>query len=136
MRATFQEEKARAKQRAIEDGESKQPENLSRFGQAFIATLLFDPSMSALPIMETQKSQSVGLLTHIPCRVSGPIVSKLRYDAGNRTKYDFRDRGPPKPEVRAVVEKVPSVAATLELFDVDAGGWNVSCLDQEFVVLP
>ena len=32
--------------------------------QAFIATLLFDPSMSALPIIETQKSQSVGLFTH------------------------------------------------------------------------
>ena len=31
--------------------------------QAFIATLLFDPSMSALPIIETQKSQSVGLFT-------------------------------------------------------------------------
>ena len=30
-------------------------------GQTFIATLLFDPSMSALPIIETQKSQSVGL---------------------------------------------------------------------------
>ena len=29
--------------------------------QAFVATLLFDPSMSALPIIETQKSQSVGL---------------------------------------------------------------------------
>ena len=31
--------------------------------QAFIATLLFDPSMSALPIIEMQKCQSVGLLT-------------------------------------------------------------------------
>ena len=31
--------------------------------QAPIATLLFDPSMSALPIIETQKSQSVGLFT-------------------------------------------------------------------------
>ena len=28
--------------------------------QAFIATLLFDHSMSALPIVEMQKSQSVG----------------------------------------------------------------------------
>ena len=28
------------------------------------ATLLFDPSMSALPIIEMQKSQSVGLFTH------------------------------------------------------------------------
>ena len=34
-----------------------------RYRQAFIATLLFDPSMSALPITETQKSQSVGLCT-------------------------------------------------------------------------
>ena len=32
-------------------------------GQAFIATSLFDPSMSALPIIVTQKSQSVGLFT-------------------------------------------------------------------------
>ena len=31
--------------------------------QAFIATLLFDPSMSALPIIEKQNSQSVGLFT-------------------------------------------------------------------------
>ena len=31
--------------------------------QVFIATLLVDPSMSALPIIETQKSQSVGLFT-------------------------------------------------------------------------
>ena len=31
--------------------------------QALIATLLFDPSMSALPIIETLKSQSVGLFT-------------------------------------------------------------------------
>ena len=34
------------------------------FGKhAFTRTLLFDPSMSALPIIETQKSQSVGFLT-------------------------------------------------------------------------
>ena len=32
--------------------------------QAFIATLLFDPSMSALPIIPMQKSVSVGLFTH------------------------------------------------------------------------
>ena len=32
-----------------------------RVFHAFIATLLFDSSMSALPIIETQKSQSVGL---------------------------------------------------------------------------
>ena len=32
--------------------------------QAFIATLLFDPSMSALPIIVKQNSQSVGLFTH------------------------------------------------------------------------
>jgi len=32
-------------------------------GQALIATSLFDPSMSALPIIATQKSQSVGLFT-------------------------------------------------------------------------
>ena len=31
--------------------------------QAFTATLLFDPSMSALPIFVIQKSQSVGLFT-------------------------------------------------------------------------
>ena len=30
--------------------------------QAFIATLLFDPSMSALPIIPKQNSVSVGLL--------------------------------------------------------------------------
>ena len=32
--------------------------------QAFIATLLFDPSMSALPITQSQKSANVGLFTH------------------------------------------------------------------------
>jgi hypothetical protein len=32
--------------------------------QAFIATLLFDPSMSALPIIAKQNSPSVGLFTH------------------------------------------------------------------------
>ena len=32
--------------------------------QAFIATLLFDSSMSALPIIDSQKSLSVGLFTH------------------------------------------------------------------------
>ena len=32
--------------------------------QAIIATLLFDPSMSALPIIVKQNSQSVGLFTH------------------------------------------------------------------------
>ena len=32
--------------------------------QALIATLLFDRSMSALPITGIQKSQSVGLFTH------------------------------------------------------------------------
>ncbi|KAL4554411.1 hypothetical protein LXL04_039425 [Taraxacum kok-saghyz] len=32
--------------------------------QAFIATLLFDPSMSALPIIVKQNSPSVGLFTH------------------------------------------------------------------------
>jgi hypothetical protein len=31
---------------------------------AFIATLLFDPSMSALPIIPKQNSVSVGLFTH------------------------------------------------------------------------
>ena len=31
--------------------------------QAFIATLLFDPSMSALPIILKQNSESVGLFT-------------------------------------------------------------------------
>ena len=31
--------------------------------QAFIATLLFDPSMSALPIIVKQNSPSVGLFT-------------------------------------------------------------------------
>lgn len=33
-------------------------------GQAFIATPLFDSSMSALPIIVSQKSPSVGLFTH------------------------------------------------------------------------
>ena len=33
-------------------------------GQAFIATSLFDSSMSALPIIDSQKSPSVGLFTH------------------------------------------------------------------------
>ena len=32
--------------------------------QAFIATLLFDSSMSALPTIVKQNSQSVGLFTH------------------------------------------------------------------------
>ena len=32
--------------------------------KAFIATLLFDPSMSALPIIAKQNSPSVGLFTH------------------------------------------------------------------------
>jgi len=32
--------------------------------QAFIATLLFDPSMSALPINVKQSSPSVGSFTH------------------------------------------------------------------------
>ena len=32
-------------------------------GQAFIATSLFDPSMSALPIIAKQNSPSVGLFT-------------------------------------------------------------------------
>jgi len=31
--------------------------------QAYIATLLFDPSMSALPIIVLQKAQRVGLFT-------------------------------------------------------------------------
>ena len=40
----------------------KLPQGLVACGsQAFIATLLFDPSMSALLIIETQRSQSVGL---------------------------------------------------------------------------
>ena len=29
----------------------------------FMATLLFDPSMSVLPVIETQMSQGVGLIT-------------------------------------------------------------------------
>ena len=32
--------------------------------QAHIATLLFDPSMSALPILRLQKGAMVGLFTH------------------------------------------------------------------------
>ena len=32
--------------------------------QAPIATLLFDPSMSALPILRSQKGAMVGLFTH------------------------------------------------------------------------
>ena len=32
--------------------------------QAFIATVLFDPSMAALPIIPKQNSVSVGLFTH------------------------------------------------------------------------
>ncbi|GJU53514.1 hypothetical protein Tco_1227228 [Tanacetum coccineum] len=37
---------------------------LALWQQAFIATLLFDPSMSALPINVKQNSPSVGLFTH------------------------------------------------------------------------
>jgi hypothetical protein len=39
-------------------------EELACGGQAFIATSLFDPSMSALPIIPKQNSVSVGLFTH------------------------------------------------------------------------
>ncbi|CAL6280552.1 unnamed protein product [Bathycoccus prasinos] len=39
-------------------------DNLACGSQAFIATLLFDPSMSALPIIAKQDSPSVGLFTH------------------------------------------------------------------------
>ena len=39
-------------------------EELACGSQAFIATLLFDPSMSALPIIPKQNSVSVGLFTH------------------------------------------------------------------------
>ncbi len=39
-------------------------EELACGSQAFIATLLFDPSMSALPIIVKQNSPSVGLFTH------------------------------------------------------------------------
>ncbi len=38
-------------------------EELACGSQAFIATLLFDPSMSALPIIVKQNSPSVGLFT-------------------------------------------------------------------------
>ena len=42
----------------------KLPQGLLACGcQAFIATQLFDPSMSALPIIVKQNSQSVGLFT-------------------------------------------------------------------------
>ena len=37
--------------------------SLAGGGQAFIATSLFDPSMSALPIIAKQNSPSVGLFT-------------------------------------------------------------------------
>ena len=40
------------------------PQELACGSQAFIATLLFDPSMSALPIIPKQNSVSVGLFTH------------------------------------------------------------------------
>jgi len=40
------------------------PYDFSPACQAFIATLLFDPSMSALPIIVKQNSPSVGLFTH------------------------------------------------------------------------
>ena len=39
--------------------------------QAFIATLLFDPSMSALPIIPKQNSVSVGLFTHYAETIGG-----------------------------------------------------------------
>ena len=37
---------------------------LARGSQACTATFMFDPSMSALPIIETLKSESVRLFTH------------------------------------------------------------------------
>ena len=40
-------------------------------GQAFIATSLFDPSMSALPIIDLQTGQSVGLFILIRERELG-----------------------------------------------------------------
>lgn len=44
--------------------ESPGTKELACGSQAFIATLLFDPSMSALPIIAKQNSPSVGLFTH------------------------------------------------------------------------
>lgn len=40
------------------------PSNLAYGRQTFMATLLFDPPMSALPIILNQNSVRVGLFTH------------------------------------------------------------------------
>ena len=67
--------------------------------QAFIATLLFDPSMSALPIIPKQNSVSVGLFTHwtyggncpgeLPGRSRGPNAPPARRPArGTRLGRD------------------------------------------------
>ena len=45
-------------------GDAVGTKELACGSQAFIATLLFDPSMSALPIIAKQNSPSVGLFTH------------------------------------------------------------------------
>ena len=50
--------------RAILSPQGYRTEELACGSQAFIATLLFDPSMSALPIIPKQNSVSVGLFTH------------------------------------------------------------------------
>ena len=51
----------RVKGLKLEMSEVLPQESLACGNQAFIATLLCDPSMSALPIIETLTSQSVGL---------------------------------------------------------------------------
>ena len=54
----------RAMVRAFPALQRARSQELACGSQAFIATLLFDPSMSALPIIEKQNSPSVGLFTH------------------------------------------------------------------------
>jgi hypothetical protein len=55
-------EKKETKKRVLAPGVGRK--ELACGSQAFIATLLFDPSMSALPIIVKQNSPSVGLFTH------------------------------------------------------------------------
>ena len=64
VRATPAREGAARERGAGPHGGAAGSEELACGGQAFIATSLFDPSMSALPIIAKQNSPSVGLFTH------------------------------------------------------------------------
>ena len=59
--------------------------------QAFRATLLCDLSMSALPIIETQKSQSVGCFTHQWERREGRKGRYGREGRGERERKEGRE---------------------------------------------